>query len=400
MKRYIKYTYLFNFLNGFIYDSLLPLNLNYLYNIGSLLAFILIIQILSGFFLASYYIADTSLAFESIEFIMREVPFGFMIRYIHANGAALFFILVYIHIARGLLYGSYTKVRLGTWYLGVFILLLMIITAFCGYSLVYGQMSYWAIAVITNLLTVIPYVGSDLVLYIFGGFNIGTATLTRFFAIHYLLPFLISLFALAHLITLHNIGGSNPLGFNTARSISFINFNPYYTLKDLFGIFFTLFLFLLLVFFSPNLLGHSDNYIPANPLVTPTHITPEFYLLFFYMGLRAIPNKVLGVLLLLSFILILFFLPFLHKGILISSKFRPFFKFFLFFFFVNFLFGSYLGSQIVAEPYISFSLFSASFYLFFFLFLFPFISFLESFLFLYSSSSSSSPSPFVSPFVS
>lgn len=238
------------------------------------------------------------------------------------------------------------------------------------------------IAVITNLLTVIPYVGHDLVQYIYGSFNIGNATLTRFFALHYILPIVIAALALAHLITLHNKGGSNPLGINTARSLSFINFHPYYSIKDLLGIFLFLFIFVFFIFFTPNLLGHSDNYIPANPLVTPTHITPEFYLLFYYMGLRCVPNKTLGVLTLLSFIIILFFLPFLHKGIISTAKFRPVYRKFLFLFFINYLFGTYLGGALVAEPFITLSRIATFYYLFFFICLFPLISFLESLFFI------------------
>lgn len=376
--------------NNYIYDSLLPSNLNYYYNIGSLLGVVLVAQIVTGFFLASYYVADTALAFDSIEYIMREVPYGYMIRYMHANGAGIFFILVYIHIARALMYGSYTIHRIGTWSIGVVILLLMIITAFLGYSIIYGQMSYWAIAVITNLLTVIPYVGKNIVEYIYGSYNIGNVTLSRFYALHYLLPILIAAASMAHLITLHNVGGSNPLGINSARSLSFINFNPYYTIKDLLGIFILSIFFIILVFFFPNALGHTDNYIKANPMVTPTHIIPEFYLLYFYMGLRAIPNKTLGVLVLLSFILILLFLPFLHKGIINTWKLRPLYKFFLLLFFLNFLVGTYLGEALVEEPFISLSLLSSLYYLAFFLLFVPSISFLETLLFTLLSSPSSS----------
>lgn len=238
------------------------------------------------------------------------------------------------------------------------------------------------IAVITNLLTVIPYVGHDLVQFIYGSFNIGNATLTRFYALHYILPIVIAALALAHLITLHNKGGSNPLGINTARSLTFINFHPYYSIKDLFGIFILIFFLIFLVFFYPNILGHSDNYIPANPMVTPVHITPEFYLLYYYMGLRSIPNKTLGVLALLSFILFLLLLPFLHKGIINTAKFRPLFRFFLFIFFINFILGTYLGAALVAEPYITLSRISTFYYLFFCLFLFPVISFIETFFFI------------------
>lgn len=296
---------------------------------------------------------------------MREVPLGYMIRYIHANSAALFFFVVYLHISRALMYGSYTKQRQETWTIGVIILLVMIITAFIGYSLVYGQMSYWAIAVITNLLTVIPYLGTDLVQFIYGGYNIGNATLTRFYALHYILPIIIAALSLAHLITLHNKGGSNPLGVNSVRSITFINFHPYYTIKDLLGITILGIIIIILVFFMPNLLGHTDNYIPANPLVTPSHISPEIYLLFYYMGLRSIPDKTLGVLVLLSFILVLLFLPYLHKGIINSIKFRPIYKIFLYVLFINFFLGTYLGGAEVAEPYISLARISTFYYLFF-----------------------------------
>lgn len=325
--------------------------------------------------------ADTSLAFDSIEYIMREVPKGYIIRYMHANGAGLFFILVYGHIARALMYGSYTKQRIMTWSLGVIILLLMIITAFLGYSIVYGQMSYWAIAVITNLLTVIPYVGKNIVEYIYGSYNIGNITLTRFYALHYILPIIIAAVSIAHLITLHNVGGSNPLGINTARSLSFINFHPYYSLKDLLGIFLLLAIFIILLFFYPNLLGHTDNYIKANPMVTPTHIIPEFYLLYFYMGLRAIPDKTLGVIVLLSFILVLLLIPFLHKGIINTWKLRPIYRKFLILFFINFILGTYLGEQIASEPYVTLSKLSTIYYLSFILIIIPVVSFIETLLF-------------------
>jgi len=382
MERLIKRNSLLSKINNYLYDSFLPMNLNYMYNWGSLLGIILIIQIASGFFLASYYVADINVAFDSIEYIMREVPLGYMIRYIHANSAALFFFVVYLHISRALMYGSYTKQRQETWTIGVIILLVMIITAFIGYSLVYGQMSYWAIAVITNLLTVIPYLGTDLVQFIYGGYNIGNATLTRFYALHYILPIIIAALSLAHLITLHNKGGSNPLGVNSVRSITFINFHPYYTIKDLLGITILGIIIIILVFFMPNLLGHTDNYIPANPLVTPSHISPEIYLLFYYMGLRSIPDKTLGVLVLLSFILVLLFLPYLHKGIINSIKFRPIYKIFLYVLFINFFLGTYLGGAEVAEPYISLARISTFYYLFFFLVLFPLISFIESLFFI------------------
>lgn len=385
MTRKLKYDILLSKINNYIYDSLLPMNLNYWYNFGSLLGFILISQIVSGIMLATNYVATLSLSFESIEHIMREVPFGYIIRYLHSNGAAIFFFLIYFHIARGIIYGSYTKYRLGTWYTGILILFLLILTAFLGYSLVGGQMSYWAIKVITNLLTVIPFIGEELVEWIYGGYNIGEITITRLYAIHYLLPIIIVGIVFIHLIVLHNKGGSNPLGINSVRSLSLINFHPYYTTKDLLT-FFLLFLSLLyLVFFSSNLLGHSDNYIPANPLVTPTHIVPEIYLLYYYMGLRSIPNKVGGVIVLLSIILILALLPFLHKSILSTLKFRPIIKWAWFLFFLNFIFGTYLGALEVVEPYITLSRISITYYIVFILIFVPIISFIETIIFIYNS---------------
>lgn len=382
MNRILKRNPLLKLVNNFVYDSLMPLNLNYWFNFGSLLGLFLIVQIISGVFLAMNYIPHVDIAFDSIEYIMREVPYGYIIRYTHANGAALFFVAVYLHMARGLLYGSYSKPKTLTWSIGVIIFLLMIITAFIGYSLVFGQMSYWAIAVITNLLTVIPYVGHDLVQYIFGGFNIGGATLTRFYSLHYLLPFIIAALSLAHLITLHQVGGSNPLGLNSVSSISLVNFHPYYSFKDLFGFVLALSLLLFLVFFYPNLLGHSDNYIPANPLVTPTHIVPEFYLLPFYALLRSIPNKTLGVLALLSAILVLLLLPFIHLGLVHTSLFRPVYRVFLYIFFAVFLILMYLGQAVPSEPFITIGQILGVYYFTFFIILIPLISFVETFFYI------------------
>ena len=382
MNRLLKRNPLLQIVNNYIYDSLMPLNLNYWFNFGSLLGLFLIIQIVTGVLLAMNYIPHVDLAFDSIEYIMREVPYGYIVRYTHANGAALFFVAVYLHMARGLLYGSYSKPKTLTWSIGVIIFLLMIITAFIGYSLVFGQMSYWAIAVITNLLTVIPYVGHDLVQFIFGGFNIGGATLTRFYSLHYLLPFIIAALSLAHLITLHQVGGSNPLGLNSVSSLSFVNFHPYFSFKDLFGFFIALSLLLFLVFFYPNLLGHSDNYIPANPMVTPTHIVPEFYLLPFYALLRSIPNKTFGVLALLSAILLLLFLPFLHLGLVHTSLFRPVYRVFLYLFFAVFFLLIFLGQAVPSEPFITIGQVLGVYYFTFLIVLIPLISFLETFFYL------------------
>ncbi len=385
MERLLKRNSLLKLVNSYIYDSLLSINLNYFYNFGSLLGLFLIVQIVSGILLAFYYTAHVDLAFDSIEHIMREVPYGYIIRYTHANGAAFFFIMVYLHIARSLLYGSYSVYsgRNVAWNIGVIIFFLMILTAFIGYSLVFGQMSYWAIAVITNLLTVIPYVGNDLVQYIYGSFNIGGPTLTRFYSLHYLLPFIIAALSIAHLITLHEVGGSNPLGVTSIKNLFFINFHPYYSLKDFLGFFIVLFFFLFMVFFYPNALGHSDNYIPADPLVTPHHITPEFYLLPFYAILRSIPNKTFGVLGLVSAILVLFLLPYAHLGLINTCKFRPFYKTFLYLLFIDFLLLIFIGQAVVAEPYILLGQIFTVYYFMFFILLVPVISFLETFFFIF-----------------
>lgn len=385
MQRIMKKNIILSKVNNYIYDSLLPINLNYWYNIGSLLGFFIISQILTGLLLSTNYIGTISLSFESIEVLMREVKYGYILRYLHSNGSAIIFLLVYLHIGRGLLYGSYTKLRMGTWYTGIILLFALILTSFLGYSLVGGQMSYWAIKVISNLLTVIPYIGEDIVEWIYGGYNIGDITLMRFYTLHYILPIVIVGIIMIHLIVLHNKGGSNPLGINSVRSLSLINFHPYYTIKDTLS-FIILYLFLLyLVFFDPNLLSHSDNYIRSNPLVTPTHIVPEIYLLYYYMGLRSIPNKLGGVLILLTIILVLFLLPFLHKGIISSFKFRPIIKFGWFFFFLNFICGTYLGALEVVEPYITLSRISVIYYLFFILIFIPIISLIETIVFIYNS---------------
>lgn len=386
MERLLKKNSLLKIVNSYIYDSLLSINLNYFYNFGSLLGLFLIIQIVSGILLAFYYIAHIDLAFDSIEHIMREVPYGYIIRYTHANGAAFFFIMVYLHIARALIYGSYSiySGRNVAWNIGIIIFFLMILTAFIGYSLVFGQMSYWAIAVITNLLTVIPYVGNDLVQYIYGSFNIGGPTLTRFYSLHYLLPFIIAALSIAHLITLHEVGGSNPLGITSVKNLFYVNFHPYYSLKDLLGFFIILFIFIFTVFFYPNVLGHSDNYIPADPLVTPHHITPEFYLLPFYAILRSIPqSKIGGVLGLIFAILILFILPYVHLGLINTCKFRPLYKIFLYLLFIDFLLLIFIGQAVVSEPYIQLGQIFTIYYFMFFLILVPFISFIETFLFLF-----------------
>jgi ubiquinol-cytochrome c reductase cytochrome b subunit len=376
--RRMKYDILLSKINNYIYDSHMPINLSYWYNFGSILGIILIIQIITGLLLSMNYIATMELAYESVQYIRREVRYGNIIQSLHSNGAFFMFIAVYLHIARALKYGSYTYYRIGTWYVGIVLLLLMIITAFLGYSLPLGNMSLWAIAVITNLLSIIPYIGKDIVTYIYGGYNINSSTIGRFYTIHYLLPIIIALLSIIHLVLLHNKGGSNPLGISSIKNMGYINFHPYYTYKDIFG-FLSIFIFyFFIVYFYPDIFGHSDNYIEANPLITPTHIVPEAYLLPFYSILRAIPNKTIGVLALLFAILVLTLLPYLFLGISTTDTFRPIYRLSLYSFFILFILLIYSGGCIVAEPYISISQILTIAYFYFFIIEIPLISFNET----------------------
>ena len=304
-----------------------PRNLNYWWNFGSLAGIILLIMIVSGVVLAMHYTPNADLAFDSVERIMRDVNYGWLLRYVHLNGASMFFLVVYIHLFRGLYYGSYKYPRELLWMLGVVILLLMMATAFMGYVLPWGQMSYWAATVITNLFSAIPLVGEKIVTLLWGGFTVGNPTLNRFYSLHYLLPFVIVAVVGLHLIALHQHGSNNPLGIDHRGSQDTIPFHPYYTIKDMFGLCVFLIVFAIVVFYMPNYLGHPDNYIPANPMVTPNHIVPEWYFLPFYAILRSVPNKLLGVVLMFSSVLILFFVPWLDTSHVRSARFRPIYRF-------------------------------------------------------------------------
>jgi len=298
-------------INDHIVDYPTPINLNYFWGFGSLAGMCLLIQIVTGVCLAMHYSPHVDLAFNSIEHIMRDVNNGWLLRYMHANGASMFFITVYIHIGRGLYYTSYGYPRLFLWYSGVVIFILMMATAFMGYVLPWGQMSFWGATVITNLFSAIPYVGESISFWLWGGFSVDNATLNRFFSLHYLLPFLISGLALVHLALLHLEGSSNPLGVCT--KVDKVSFYPYFVLKDLFGFFLFLLVFAYFLFFEPNLMGHPDNYIRANALVTPTHIVPEWYFLPFYAILRSIPDKLGGVACMgLALVIFFFFTFFLY----------------------------------------------------------------------------------------
>lgn len=318
-------------------------NISYWWNYGVLSLVCLAIQLITGIFLAMHYVPNVDYAFLSVEHIMRDVNYGWLFRYLHANGASFFFICVYIHVFRGLYYGSFLMPRGILWVLGVIILFLMIGTAFLGYVLPWGQMSFWAATVITNLCSAIPYIGSYIVVWLWGGFSVDNATLNRFFSLHYLLPFVIVFFVFLHLIALHKDGSSNPLG--VSLSFDKIPMYPYFIIKDTFSILIFLCVLLSFVFFIPNYLGHPDNYIPANPLVTPTHIVPEWYFLPFYAILRAIPDKLGGVCVMMCAIIILALLPFIiHRDLKTFSIYYP--RIILFWWFLNlcFLLG-WIGSQ-------------------------------------------------------
>jgi ubiquinol-cytochrome c reductase cytochrome b subunit len=334
--------------NSYVIDSPSPSNISYLWNYGSLLGVVLVIQIATGVTLAMHYTPNVDLAFISVEHIMRDVNYGWMLRYLHANGAAFFFIFIYIHMAKGLYYGSYKAPRVMLWSIGVIIFLLLIITGFLGYVLPYGQMSFWGATVITNLMSAIPWIGNDFVEFLWGGFSVGNPTLNRFFSLHYLLPFILAALVIMHLIALHEHGSNNPLGITS--NVDRIRFHPYYSFKDLVGLFVFFFIFAYFVFFNPNFFGESDNYIPANPLVTPISIVPEFYLLPFYAILRSIPHKLLGVIGMVAAILILLVTPFLDTSRIRSMQFRPIMKFFFWLFVANFLILGWIGANHPESP--------------------------------------------------
>jgi quinol-cytochrome oxidoreductase complex cytochrome b subunit len=303
-----------------------PRNLNYWWSFGSLAGFMLGVQIITGIILAMHYTPHTLMAFDSVEHIMRDVNYGWLLRYVHANGASFFFIVVYIHIFRGLYYGSYKAPREVLWMLGLVIFILMMATAFMGYVLPWGQMSFWGATVITNLFSAIPWVGEDIVTLLWGGFSVDNPTLNRFFSLHYALPFVIAGVAILHIWALHIPGSNNPLGIDVKGPQDQISFHPYHTAKDLFMVSLLMVVFMGVVFFAPNYLGHPDNYIQADPLVTPPHIVPEWYFLPFYAILRSIPDKLLGVIAMFASILILFALPWLDRHKVRSGSFRPIFK--------------------------------------------------------------------------
>ncbi len=322
--RWIEYRLpVFSMLHHEMHEYPTPRNLNYMWNFGSLAGFMLVVMIVSGIVLSMNYTAHVDYAFASVERIMRDVDYGWLVRYIHMNGASFFFIVVYIHIFRGLYYGSYKAPRELIWILGVVILLLMMATAFMGYVLPWGQMSFWGATVITNLFSAIPLIGENIVTWLWGGFTVDNPTLNRFFSLHFLLPFVIAGVVILHIAALHQHGSNNPLGIDIKNKGDTLPFHPYYTVKDLFGVGLLLTIFMAVVSYAPNYMGHPDNYVEANPLVTPAHIVPEWYFLPFYAILRAVPDKLGGVIAMFAAIAVLFVLPWLDRSPIRSAKFRP-----------------------------------------------------------------------------
>ncbi len=365
---------IFTYLEHSSTQYFVPKNLNYAWNFGSIALIILVLQIATGIFLAMHYTPHVNHAFDSVEHIMRDVNYGWLLRYMHAVGASMFFIAIYIHIGRGIFYGSHKSPRELLWGLGVLIFLIMMATAFMGYVLPWGQMSFWGATVITNLFSAFPLIGDSIVTLLWGGFSVDNPTLNRFFSLHYLLPFLIIAVVMLHIIALHQHGANNPAGVEVKSKNDTVPFHPHYVMKDLlgYGVFFII--FSIFIFFLPNVLGEPDNYIPADPLVTPAHIVPEWYFLPYYAMLRSIPDKLAGVLVMFGSIFVLFFLPWLDRSRVKSGKYRPLFKKFFWVFVLDFFLLTYLGGKPPEGIYVILARFATLYYFAFFLFILPWLS--------------------------
>ncbi|ESX27433.1 cytochrome B [Mesorhizobium sp. LSHC440B00] len=367
----------FTFVNHELNDYPTPRNLNYLWNFGSLAGFMLVVMIFTGVVLAMHYTADSKLAFGSVEHIMRDVNYGWMIRYIHLNGASFFFIATYIHIFRGLYYGSYKAPRELLWMLGVVILLLMMATAFFGYVLPWSQMGFWGATVITNLFSAIPVVGESIVTWLWGGFSVDNPTLQRFYALHYLLPFVIVGVVMLHLVALHRHGSNNPLGIDRNGPGDSIPFHPYYTVKDLLGLAAFLLVFAFFVFYLPNYLNSTDAFIPANPLQTPAEVVPQWYFLPFYAILRSIPNKLAGVIAMFSAVAVLFILPWLDTSKVRSARFRPIYKWIFWLLVIDVIVLGWVGANKPEGLFVLIGRVGTFYYFFHFLVVMPFLGIFE-----------------------
>ena len=368
-------------IGGLIYSSFVvyptPRNLNYWWTFGGILSFILVMQIITGIVLAMHYMPHVDHAFNSVEHIMRDVNYGWLLRYLHANGASLFFLAAYVHMFRGMYYGSYKEPRELLWILGVVLLLLMIATGFMGYVLPWGQMSFWAATVITNLFSAIPGIGEPIVSWLWGGYAVGNPTLNRFYALHYLLPFVIAGVVGLHVWALHVVGQNNPTGIEPKSAQDTLAFTPYATLKDSFLIVVFCILLAWFVFYMPNYMGHPDNYIPANPAVTPTHIVPEWYYLPFYAILRAIPNKLMGVAALGGSIVILAFLPWLDTSRVRSANYRPLYRQFFWIFVIVCIGLGWLGAKPAEGGYVIAARILTAYYFLHFLVILPLLGLFE-----------------------
>nr|YP_009919765.1 cytochrome b [Metschnikowia continentalis]QMQ98404.1 cytochrome b [Metschnikowia continentalis] len=365
--------------NSYLMDSPQPSSMNYWWNVGSLLGLCLVMQMASGIFLAMHYSSNMELAFNSVEHMMRDVNGGWLIRYMHANGASFFFMAMYLHIGKALYYGSYKSPRVLVWTMGVMMFMLTMATAFMGYCCVYGQMSHWGATVMTNLLSAMPFIGSDLVPVMWGGFSVSNPTIQRFFALHFLLPFMLAALVMMHLMALHIHGSSNPVGMT--GNLDRMPMHSYFMFKDLMTVFVFLLMFSLFVFFSPNTLGHPDNYMPGNPMVTPASMVPEWYLLPFYAMLRSMPDKLGGVMAMFAAMLMLLMLPMTDRSVMRGNTFKVLSKFSFYLFVFNFLLLGNLGQLHVEVPFIVLGQFATVYYFSYFTILVPVISTMENILF-------------------